>query len=343
MPGSICWQMPCCTLHFPKQRYRRRSPSASTLQRPPRTIRESSRRIIVLSSSGPSILTGVRADELSYGRIRRADVVGYHQRQYAGKNVIVVVSGDFDNAAVTAALAKVFGTMPAGNAYSWTAAAAPARGSSPRLLLIDKPDATQTYFAIGQPGLTRTDIDRVPVWLMNTLFGGRFTSMINDALRVKSGLTYGASSALQQSRLTGSIAINTYTKTETTVQAIDMALDVLKKFHDNGLTAEQLASIKAYTKGLFPRERLETSDQLATMLGEMELFELNRGEVDDLFSRIDALTLEQANAIVKKYYRTEGLTLVLLGNASKIRESVAKYAPKMTEVSIRQPGLAIPE
>ena len=122
-----------------------------------------------------------------------------------------------------------------------------------------------------------------------------------------------------------------------------MALDVLKKFQDNGLTAEQLASIKAYTKGLFPRERLETSDQLATMLGEMELFELNRGEVDDLFSRIDALTLEQANAIVKKYYRTEGLTLVLLGNASKIRESVAKYAPKMTELSIRQPGLAIPE
>jgi predicted Zn-dependent peptidase len=281
------------------------------------------------------------ADELSFGRMRRDDVVSYHRRQYAGKNLIVVVSGDFDSTAASTALAKIFGAMPAGAAYTWTPAAPPARGSAPRLLLIDKPDATQTYFWIGQPGISRGDPDRVPLWLMNTLFGGRFTSLINEALRVSSGLTYGANCSLQQSRIPGSIAINTYTKTETTVQAIDMALDVLKKFHENGITAEQLASIKAYNKGLYPRERLETSDQLASILGEMELFGLNRGEVDDLFSRIDALTLEQANAVIKKYYRTDNLTFVLLGNAAKIRDAAGKYAPKMIEVSVKQPGIVI--
>ena len=55
-----------------------------------------------------------------------------------------------------------------------------------RLLLIDKPDATQTYFYIGQPGIDRKNPDRVKLMLVNTLFGGRFTSMLNEELRVKS-------------------------------------------------------------------------------------------------------------------------------------------------------------
>ena len=63
-----------------------------------------------------------------------------------------------------------------------------------RLLLVDKPDATQTYFAIGNVGIAATDPDRVAIRVVNTIFGSRFTSMLNEALRVESGLTYGANS-----------------------------------------------------------------------------------------------------------------------------------------------------
>jgi predicted Zn-dependent peptidase len=119
---------------------------------------------------------------------------------------------------------------------------------------------------------------------------------------------------------------------------MDMALDVLKKFNEAGMTATQLASIKAYVKGTFPPRKLETADQLANVLSEMELFGLNRGEVDDLFSRIDAVTLDQINAAVKQHFRQENLTFVVLGNAAKIRETVKKYASSMTEVSVKTPG-----
>ena len=104
------------------------------------------------------------------------------------------------------------------------------------MLLIDKPDATQTYFQIGQPGIDNKNPDRTALEIINTLFGGRFTSMLNDALRVNSGLTYGARSKLEQYRLPGAIVISTYTKTDTTVQAIDMALDVLSKLNEKGIT-----------------------------------------------------------------------------------------------------------
>ena len=288
---------------------------------------------------GPSHPYGRPADEASLKRIDRDKIADYAKKLYTGKNMIVIVGGDFDPIAAQAAVTNTFGAAPAGTEYQWAAMARPA--GSNRLLLIDKPDATQTYFRIAQPGISRTDPDRTTLQLLNTLFGGRFTSMLNDALRVNSGLTYGASSILDLPREPGAITISTYTRTESTEKAMDMALDVLKSMNQNGITAEQLSSVKAYVKGTYPRQALETSDQLANVLGDIEIFGLNRGEVDDLFSRIDAVTLEQANAAVKKHFRPENLTFVVLGNSSKIRDAVKKYASSVREVSVKEPGWGI--
>ncbi len=275
-------------------------------------------------------------DETSYSRMSRKDIVDYHAKFYCGKNMLIVVTGEFDPISAKTKLAQVFGAVPAGAAYSSVAAPAPTRQG--KLLLIDKPDATQTYFEIAQPGIDMKNPDRATLDIINTLFGGRFTSMLNDELRVNSGLTYGANSRMDQSRLPGGIVISTYTKTDTTTQAIDMALDVLRRLNEKGITAEQLASAKAYVKGLYPTRRLETMDQLAALIGEIELYGLGRDEVDGYFARIDKITLDQANATIKKYYQTGDLTFVVLGAADKIREQMKKYDPHATEVSIKSVG-----
>ncbi len=285
---------------------------------------------------GPAHPYGHPATEASYTKMTQESIADYARRMFVGKNLIVIASGDFDPSIAGLALKKAFGEAPAGTEHQWAKNVQPAAGS--RLLLIDKPDATQTYFRIAQLGIARTDADRTPLQLINTLFGGRFDSMLNDALRVNSGLTYGAGSVLDLYREPGAITISTYTRTETTGQAIDLALSVLKGMNDKGITPEQLASVKAYVKGIYPTQTLETPDQLANVLSEIELFGLNRGEVDDLFSRIDAVTLERANAIAKKWYRPENLTFVVLGNASAIRDVVKKYAPAVKEVSAKDPG-----
>jgi zinc protease len=279
---------------------------------------------------------GRPVDEASLGRITRENIVAFAGRMYVGHNITAIVAGDFDAAAASEALRKTFGAAPAGTAYTWAADAKPVAGA--RLLLIDKPDATQTYFRIALPGISRNDPDRTALQLINTLFGGRFTSMLNDALRVNSGLTYGANSILDLHREPGAITIATYTRTETTEKAMDMAVDVLKTLNQNGITAEQLASAKAYVKGTYPTQALETPDQLATMLGDIEIFGLNKGEVDDLFSRIDAVTLDRANELIRKRLKPENLTFVVLGNASKIRDVVKKYAPNVKELKAAEPG-----
>jgi zinc protease len=279
---------------------------------------------------------GHPAGEATLARIQRKDITDFYSRIFAPRNMIIALTGDFDAAAARAKIIEAFGRTAAGTTYSWVTAPALARRG--KLVLVDKPDATQTYFQIAQPGIDRKSPDRVKLDIVNTLFGGRFTSMLNDELRVNSGLTYGANSAVERSRLPGAITISTYTKTETTVQAIDLALELLKRLDEKGITAEQLASAKAYVKGIFPTTRLETIDQLANVMTEIELYGLERAEIDEYFAKIDGVTLEEANATARKYYRSEALTMVLVGPAEKIRDAVRKYDANLTVIPITAPG-----
>lgn len=283
---------------------------------------------------------GKPVDELTLARISREQIAAYHKRFYTGRNMIFVIAGDVDAAAAGAAVAKALERVPAGQLYEWMKGELPKR-SSTRLAIIDKPDATQTQILIGLPGIDRRNPDRVALWLVNTLFGGRFTSILNDELRVNTGLTYGARSQFDRAFLPGRITISTFTATENTGKALDLAVNLTRKLAENGITAEQLSSAKAYLKGTYPAQALETPDQLASILSDIELFELNRGEVDDLFSRIDAVTVEKANEVARRYLNVNGLAILLLGNAAKIAPQVGRYDAAPVRVSITAPGLRV--
>lgn len=277
-------------------------------------------------------------DEISLRGITRADIRDYYRRTYVGPNLIVVAAGDFDPAWMRERLVEAFGRVPAGAAYRWLPDRAPSEGSDSRLLLVDQPDATETWLLVGFPGIRRASPDRAAVWLVNTILGGCFTSLLNEALRVEGGLTYDASSQLDQSHLTGAITVSTATSTETTGRAIDLTLAVLSRLRERGVTAEQLASMKSYLKGVYPAENLQTGEQLVALLAELELQGLDRRDVDEFFVQLDAVTLEQANAAVRKYFAPAGLRFVLVGDAGRIRGVADKYAAQMAEVSLTEPG-----
>jgi predicted Zn-dependent peptidase len=279
------------------------------------------------------------ADELSAGRIHREEILKYYRRMAAGKNLIFVAAGDFDPAQFAPLARRIAGSLPAGEAAD-SAPAQPLRLGRARLLLVDKPDATQTYFRIGMPGIHRRHPDRIPLLVANTLFGGRFTSLLNDALRVNAGLTYGANSILDQDRLPGAIAINSFTPTATTAKAIDLALEVLRQFAARGISQEQLDSARAYIQGNFPTDRLETSDQLCSILAELELFGLDRSDIDGFFQQLGSLTVDKVNAAIRRWFTAENLQFCLVGNAAAIQKDVSRYAAAMKTISIKAEGFS---
>ncbi len=275
-------------------------------------------------------------DERTLAAVTRDDIVKFYDAYYAPSNVILAVVGDFNTNEMEAMVTNAFGKWnKKAKAATPLTAFAPVTGK--RLLLVDKPDSTQTFFYIGNVGVARTNKDRVGIDLVNTLFGGRFTSRLNTELRINSGLTYGARSNFDQRLVPGAFAITTYTRNETTEKAIDMALDILKRLHANGITADELTSAKRYVKGQFPT-RVESSDQLAAKLTELEFFNLDATEIDDLYKRVDALTLADANRIIKEYFPTDNYVLVLVGKRTDIEKVARKYAATVDIKSINDAG-----
>jgi zinc protease len=275
-------------------------------------------------------------DELSLKRIDRDAIVKFYDSNYAPGNTILAVAGQFNASEMRKKLEEVLGAWAAKKVPE---AAIPAAASvkGKKLLLVDKPDATQTYFAIGNVGTKVNDPDRVGIEVVNTVFGGRFTSLLNEALRVESGLTYGASSQFDSHREPGTFGMYSFTKNETTVQAIDLALQVLQKLHKDGITPEQLASAKSYIKGQYPPS-IETSAQLARRIAQNEFYGLDDSEVNQLEARIGAVTPEVARQIIQKHFPDENLVFVLIGKASAIAPTVKKYAEKQDARPVSEPG-----
>jgi predicted Zn-dependent peptidase len=275
-------------------------------------------------------------DEISLTRIHRDAIVKFYETFYAPGNIILAVAGDFQTADMKKKLEEVFGEWPSKPVTPVTIPVLPpVKGK--KLLLVDKPDATQTYFAIGNVATAAGDPDRVAIRLVNTIFGGRFTSLLNEALRVESGLTYGAISAFDPRKAPGPFGIYSYTKNESTAQAIDMALQVLQKLHKQGITAEELASAKSYIKGQFPPS-IETSKQLAQIVAINEFYGLDDREINDLEARLDAVTPAIAQQAIQKHFPTDNLVFTLIGKRSDIATGVRKYAEKQDARVISEPG-----
>ncbi|HSM30374.1 MAG TPA: pitrilysin family protein [Woeseiaceae bacterium] len=282
----------------------------------------------------------VSGSETTLAAIGHEDVLDFYEQQLGGDRLIVAVTGDFDAPSMIATLTAAFG--------DWRPAAAPMRKVVPaapqegrRVLLVDKPGATQTYFWLGNVGVALDYDNRAALDIANTVFGGRFTSMLNTELRIESGLTYGAQSQLSRASQPGSIAVTSFTPTETTFEAIDMALAVLGRLHEGGVDTDMLVSARNYILGQFPTA-LETAAQLGRQLATLEAFDLGVAYVNDYGQALVSADTETVAAVIDAVYpRPDNLVFVLLGDAEAIRERAGEYGP-VTEIQVTEPHFRPP-
>jgi predicted Zn-dependent peptidase len=278
----------------------------------------------------------IGGDEQSLGRIKRADVVAFHRAHYVPSNALVALVGDLPLAELRDLAQRTFG--------SWQGPAAPPATIPPpppfvagRVLLVDKPDAPQTHFVFLAPGIARTAADRVGVDVVNTLFGGRFSSWLMTKLRVESGLTYGAGSGFVSRSQPGHFRIRSYTETANSAKALDLTLAQLDRLHGEGPSEVELRSVRTYLQGQYP-PTVETADQLAGILTEIEYFGLGRAEVDEYLGRVGQVDLAAARRVAaERFPKRDGVGLVLIGKAAVLRELAGRFGT-VTEKPLNAPG-----
>lgn len=278
-------------------------------------------------------ITGTPA---SVSAVSANDARQFYQKNFTTDRGAIAIVGDFNTAAMKKRITDLFGNWKTAVATSPALTDPTVAFDKSRVLLVNKDDARETTFMIGGKGITQNNPDFIPVTVVNTILGGRFTSWLNDALRVNSGLTYGASSRFGTFRKSGTFAVSTFTKVSTTTQAIDMAIQVLDSLHRTGIDEKTLSSAKNYVKADFP-PRYESASELANLLTDMFSLGFDESFINNFQKNVDGLTVARTRQIIDDYFPKDKLQFVLIGKAETIRDKVKKYGV-ITEKEIKAEG-----
>ena len=276
-------------------------------------------------------------------KLARDDLAKFHDANYAPNQSLLAFAGDITPEVAFAAAEKYFGGWPKLDVAA-SVPPAPSAQSGQHIWLIDKPDAFQTQIRVGALGIRRNDPNYIPVVVMNRIFGGGYNSRLNTEVRVKSGLTYGAYSSFNPHRYAGSFGVGTFTKTESTVQATKLVVDLLAKMSTGEIAPAELDFARAYLAGVYPIQS-ETAERVADRILTVAEFDLPADYNDSYPELIRGVSPAQARDAAQRYMQTKDLDIVLAGNVSAFREGIKKEFPtaEYREISFDQIDVLAPD
>jgi predicted Zn-dependent peptidase len=282
-----------------------------------------------LSEGYPSTLRALSRDE----------VAAFHRERYTPAGSYLAIAGDIAPEVAVALARKHFG--------GWKGPAtsppqAPASAGQRRIVVIDKPDAVQTQFALTGAGVPRNHPDWVALSVANQVLGGDFNSRLNMRLRAKEGLTYGARTELQGERLAGSWGAMSFTRTEETARAIQLTLEVLRDFQKNPPTATELTEATSYLAGVFAIQT-ETAGGVANRVLTSALHGLPADYWRTYRERVRGMSAQDVAAAAVRHLDPERLSVVAVGNASGFATTLeplgAVTVVPLARLDLTAPGL----
>jgi len=133
-----------------------------------------------------------------------------------------------------------------------------------------------------------------------------------NKLRVELGLTYGVGSYLSSYQDTGLITGSMQTANETVAQAIETIRDEWSRIANEGITQEELDTIKRYLTGAYPL-RFDTNESIAAILVSMLWEDMPPDYVKERNGLVDSIDLETINRVARELFHPDQLTFVVVG------------------------------
>jgi len=202
----------------------------------------------------------------------------------------------------------------------------PKDASERRLLIIDKPERTQTQIHFGQIGILMTDKDFFPLYLGNYAFGGSsFSAILMTEIRVKRGWSYGANSFFRFGTKPRSWQVHLFPASKDTPNALTHSLKLLEDLKNNGIPLSQfeLAKRSLINKSGFiyntPRKRVENTLLEKTL-------NLPTDFMKSYGNELQKVSLADVNMALKSFIKPENLAISVLGTASELKQSLTQAA-----------------
>lgn len=303
----------------------------------------------------PRVLSGAAMSRLIFGEgpygnrldgtpatiknIKREDLVQFHRLYYVPQNSVLVLAGDVKADDAFTLVEKAFGSWPRGTTEVARAATRP-NTAAPRVVVIDMPDAGQASVAVGRAGIRRTDPAYMQALVTNSILGGGYSSRLNQEIRIKRGLSYGAGSSFDPRVDVGPFSARTDTKNESAAEVAGILVAEIGRLSAADVPDTELTPRKAALIGDFA-QTLETTSGIVDAISALALYGLPLSEINRYISGVQSVTAEQ----VRKFAGTNlGTTanIVIVGDAKQFVEPLKKQFGEVDVIAVQDLDLNSP-
>jgi zinc protease len=266
--------------------------------------------------------------------IKRADIVAMHDNFYRPTNAILVIVGDVKAQQAFAAAQKNFGTW-VGKKMSPQKKGADVLitpSKQGRVVVIDMPDAGQAAVNAAQKTIMRQDPSFIAATVANSVLSG-YSGRLNQEIRIKRGLSYGAGSNISARRTSGIFSARTQTKNESAAEVASLLISELKRLSNEPISTEELMPRKAVLIGDFGRG-LETTGGLVSQIGNLALYGFSLDKINTYIQRVQAVTDKDIQQFARSGIPTDQTNIVIVGNAKMFLDELKKKFTNVEVISI---------
>lgn len=271
--------------------------------------------------------------------IKRDDLVSFHKRHYRPENAVLVLAGDVKPETAFRMAQSAFGSWKRGAAPAPRAVAKPGEPTRPRVVIIDMPESGQAAVVIGRTGIRRADPAYLPAIVANSVLGGGYSSRLNQEIRIKRGLSYGAGSSFEARAAAGPFTADAQTKHESAPEVAAIIVAELARLSTAGVPESELTPRKAALIGSFA-ESLESTSGVVNRLSALALYGLPLTEINRYISGVQGVTAEQVRRFAAANLRDAHI--VIAGNAKEFEAALRKQFSDVEVISLADLDLASP-
>jgi zinc protease len=272
----------------------------------------------------------------SLARISRDDMAKMHERFYRPDNAILVIGGDIRARDGFALATRYFGDWqkPVTAIPVVSAAANIAGGKPGRVVVIDKPDAGQAAVYLARLGINRKDADYFRGIVANSVLNG-YSGRLNQEIRIKRGLSYGAGSTLDARRDVGPFIASAQTKNESGAQVADLLLSEIGRLSSSPPVDAELTPRKAVLIGNFSRN-LETANGLVAQVAALALYGLSFDEINHYITNVQTISSMDVEKFAGAHLDAKTSSIVVVGNAKTFLPELEKRYPNVEVIPVAE-------
>jgi zinc protease len=269
---------------------------------------------------------GRSTSEQSIKAITRSDIETYYQVQRNPKSALLIIAGDIQSEEALRQAKSVFGAWTAAGAPPMPAFSVPPERTERHIYLVDRPGSTQAEVMVGELALRGSSLERFAAQVANQVLGGGSTSRLFMDLRERHGYTYGVGSAFSLPRDLGQFLIEGAVRNQVIQPALQAILDEMEQMRATTVPAPELKDAKAHLIGGFAL-RMERLSDLIDQVGSLKIRGLPLDSLSTYAQSIDQVDDAAVQNTSRQYIVPDSAAIVVVGDASQIRDALTKIAP----------------